>query len=87
MEQIFGGGFFWTVLIGFLAGVVARLLTPGSTPLGCLMTIVLGIAGAVVARLIGQFLGWYQPGEPAGFLAAVLGAIALLVAYRLFSRK
>ena len=76
MEQIFGGGILWTLLIGFLAGLLARALKPGDDKLGFFMTIVLGILGALLARFVGVQLGWYGPGEPAGFIAAVEAHLA-----------
>jgi uncharacterized membrane protein YeaQ/YmgE (transglycosylase-associated protein family) len=76
------------LVIGLLIGIVAKFLTPGRDPGGCLVTILLGIAGSFVASYFGQKMGWYLLGEPVGFLAAVLGAIALLLLYRLiFGRK
>jgi len=76
-----------TLLIGLLVGIVAKLLMPGRDPGGIIITIVLGIAGAFVAAWIGRNLGWYQNGEPAGFLASVVGAILLLLIYRLLFRR
>jgi uncharacterized membrane protein YeaQ/YmgE (transglycosylase-associated protein family) len=76
-----------TILIGFLVGLVAKFLMPGRDPGGIILTILLGIAGAFVAAWIGQNMGWYEPGEPAGFLAAVGGAILLLLIYRLLFRR
>jgi uncharacterized membrane protein YeaQ/YmgE (transglycosylase-associated protein family) len=76
----------WTILIGFVAGVVAKFLAPGSGPSGFFMTAALGIAGSLIASFLGQFLGWYKEGETAGFIGAVLGAIALLAVYH-FARK
>ncbi|KAF1684863.1 GlsB/YeaQ/YmgE family stress response membrane protein [Pseudoxanthomonas broegbernensis] len=87
MEQILGGGILWTLLIGFIAGLLARAIKPGNDKLGFLWTIVLGIAGALLARFIGAALGWYAPGEPAGFIAAVVGAIVLLVIYGMATKK
>ncbi|MBD9479578.1 GlsB/YeaQ/YmgE family stress response membrane protein [Pseudoxanthomonas sp. PXM02] len=87
MEQIFGGGILWTLLIGFLAGLLARALKPGNDKLGFFMTILLGIAGALLARYVGGALGWYGPGEPAGFIASVVGAIVLLVIYAMVKKK
>src|SRR3989475_11796353 len=72
-----------TILIGLLVGVVAKLLMPGRDPGGVIITILLGIAGAFVAKYIGQALGWYAEDEPAGFIASVLGAIILLALYRM----
>ncbi len=87
MEQIFGGGIIWTLLIGFVAGLLARALKPGNDKLGFFMTILLGIGGALLARFIGGSLGWYGPNDPAGFIAAVVGAIILLVIYSLVRKK
>lgn len=72
----------WMIIIGFVIGLVARALMPGSDPVGFVMTVALGIIGSVVAGYLGQFLGLYSPGEPAGFLASVIGAMLLLFAYR-----
>jgi len=72
----------WTIVIGLVAGVLAKLLTPGKDPGGFLMTILLGIAGALVATFLGRLVGWYQPGESSGFIAATLGAILVLFVYK-----
>ena len=72
-----------TIIIGLLVGIVAKLLMPGRDPGGFIITTLLGIAGAFVARYIGQAAGWYAPTEPAGFLASVIGAVLLLLVYRL----
>jgi uncharacterized membrane protein YeaQ/YmgE (transglycosylase-associated protein family) len=77
----------WWILIGFLAGAIAKAITPGRDPSGCLITIVLGIAGALVAGFLGQKLGWYGPGEGAGFIAAILGSVLLLIVYRLVAGR
>lgn len=69
-----------TIIIGFLVGLVARFVMPGRQKLGLILTSVLGITGAFVASYGGQVLGLYQPGEPAGFIGAVIGAVALLAA-------
>ena len=74
----------WTILIGFVAGVVAKLIMPGRDPGGFIITTLLGIAGSFLATYVGQALGWYQPGQGAGFIAAVVGAFALLLIYHLF---
>ena len=87
MEQLFGGGILWTLLIGFIAGLLARALKPGNDKLGFFMTILLGVAGALLARFIGLQLGWYGPTEPTGFIASVVGAIILLVIYGLVRKK
>jgi len=72
-----------TIFIGLIVGALAKLLMPGRDPGGWIITILLGIAGAFVAGFIGHSLGWYQDGQPVGFLASVVGAIILLIAYRL----
>ena len=77
----------WTIIIGFLVGFVAKLITPGRDPGGFIITTLLGIAGAFVARLIGEAAGWYSQNEPAGFIASVVGAIILLGLYRLFTHR
>ena len=87
MEQIFGGGIIWTVFIGLVAGLLARALKPGDDKLSLLWTIVLGIAGALLAWFIGGAVGWYAPGEPAGFIASVVGAIVLLFLYGIARKK
>lgn len=74
-------GILWTILIGFIVGVVARFLHPGKDALGFILTTGLGIAGALVATWIGQALGWYAPGQPASFIGAVIGAFILLAIY------
>lgn len=74
-------GILWTIVLGFVIGVVAKLLHPGKENMGFIMTVVLGIAGSFLAGVIGQFLGWYQAGEGAGFIASVIVAIILLVIY------
>ena len=87
MEQLFGGGIIWTLLIGFVAGFLARMLKPGDDKLGIIMTILLGIGGALLARFVGLKLGWYGPTETTGFIASVVGAILLLVVYSLVKKK
>ena len=70
----------WTIFIGFVAGVIAKLITPGKNePSGFILTTILGIVGAVVATYLGQALGWYRPGEGAGLIGAVVGAILILL--------
>lgn len=75
------------VIIGLLAGAAARLVMPGRDPGGCIVTMLLGIAGALLAGYVGRLAGFYNAGEPAGFIAATLGAIAILAVYRLFMRR
>ena len=78
----------WTIIIGFLAGVVAKFIMPGSNePSGFIMTTILGILGSFVATYLGQALGWYKAGEAAGFIGAVVGAIVLLVIYGFFAGR
>ncbi len=71
------------LIIGLLAGIVAKLLMPGRDPGGFIITTVLGVIGAFVATWLGQASGWYQPGEAAGFIGAVVGAVIILAVYRL----
>jgi uncharacterized membrane protein YeaQ/YmgE (transglycosylase-associated protein family) len=75
------------LVIGLLVGIVAKFLMPGNDPGGIIMTIVLGIAGSFVAGYIGRAAGWYQVGDPASFVASVIGAILLLLVYRLLFRR
>jgi uncharacterized membrane protein YeaQ/YmgE (transglycosylase-associated protein family) len=72
-------GLIWTIIIGFLAGVVAKFVHPGRENLGFVMTTLLGIGGSLAATFLGQAIGWYQAGQPAGFIGAVVGAVLLLV--------
>ncbi|HEY4758231.1 MAG TPA: GlsB/YeaQ/YmgE family stress response membrane protein [Chthoniobacterales bacterium] len=76
--------YLWMLIIGLVIGAIAKLIMPGKDPGGIIITMLLGIAGALVAGVIGRALGWYQEGEAAGFIASVIGAILLLVIYRLF---
>ncbi|HEX8642147.1 MAG TPA: GlsB/YeaQ/YmgE family stress response membrane protein [Allosphingosinicella sp.] len=80
-------GWLGWILIGLIAGAIAKAIMPGRDPGGCLVTILLGIAGAVVAGFVGRALGWYEIGEGAGFLAAIVGAIIILFIYRLFAGR
>jgi uncharacterized membrane protein YeaQ/YmgE (transglycosylase-associated protein family) len=77
----------WILLIGLVIGAVAKLLTPGRDPGGCIITMLIGIAGSFVASFLGPKLGWYEPGQPAGFIASVVGAMLLLLLYRLIARR
>ena len=78
----------WTIIIGFLAGLVAKFIMPGDNePSGFIMTTILGIVGAFVASYLGQALGWYKAGEGAGFIGAVVGAIILLLIYGFVAGK
>lgn len=76
----------YTILIGLVAGVVAKFLTPGKDPGGWIITILLGIAGSYVGTFLGKSIGHYQEGQTAGFIASVIGAIVLLLIYRLFTK-
>jgi uncharacterized membrane protein YeaQ/YmgE (transglycosylase-associated protein family) len=77
----------WTLIIGLLAGIVAKLLMPGRDPAGFIITILLGIAGAFLATWLGQAIGWYEAGEGAGFIGAVVGAVLILIIYRMIARR
>lgn len=78
----------WTIIIGFVAGLVAKFIMPGDNePSGFIMTTILGIVGSILASYLGQALGWYKAGEGAGFIGAVVGAIILLVIYGFFVGK
>jgi uncharacterized membrane protein YeaQ/YmgE (transglycosylase-associated protein family) len=77
----------WTILIGFVAGLIARAVTPGAGPSGFWLTALLGIAGALAATFIGQFMGFYPAGHAAGFIASIIGAVVLLVIYHLATRR
>ena len=76
----------WMIIIGAVAGALAKLIMPGKDPGGIIITILLGIAGALIAGFIGRAIGWYdEPGEGAGLIASVLGALLVLAGYRLVS--
>lgn len=75
-----------TLIIGLFAGLVAKLITPGRDPKGFLITIVLGVAGAFLATWLGQGLGWYAPGETAGFFGAIVGSVIILAIWRALRR-
>ena len=77
----------WWIIIGGIAGAIAKLIMPGKDPGGCIVTILLGIAGAFVAGWLGQAVGWYDRGEGAGFIAAIIGAFILLAIYRLVAGR
>ena len=81
-------GIIWTIIIGFIAGVIAKFIMPGDNePTGFVLTTVLGIVGAFVATYLGQGLGWYRPGEGAGLVGAVVGAIIVLFVYGLVAGR
>lgn len=77
----------WTILIGFVVGLVARALLPGKQAMGFILTVVIGVVGSLLATYIGQAAGWYTAGAGAGFIASVLGAIILLVLYGMVAGK
>lgn len=78
----------WTIIIGFVAGVIAKLITPGGNePSGFIMTTILGIVGAFLATFLGQALGWYRADQGAGLIGAVVGAIIVLVIWGAFQRR
>jgi uncharacterized membrane protein YeaQ/YmgE (transglycosylase-associated protein family) len=77
----------WTLVIGLVVGAIAKLLMPGKDPGGCIITILLGIAGAFVAGFLGRALHWYEPGQPAGLIASIIGAMLLLLIYRMVAGK
>jgi uncharacterized membrane protein YeaQ/YmgE (transglycosylase-associated protein family) len=81
-------GIVWTIIIGFVAGIIAKFLSPGSNePAGFVLTTILGIIGAFVATFLGQALGWYRPGEGAGLIGAVIGAVIVLMGWSMMSRR
>ena len=80
-------GFVWTILIGFVVGLLAKMLTPGRDPSGFFITVIIGIAGSLFATYGGQALGYYHPGQAAGFIGSLVGAIVLLVIYHLVRRN
>ena len=81
-------GIIWTIIIGFLAGVIAKFIMPGDNePSGFILTTILGIVGAFLASYLGQALGWYRPGEGAGFIGAIVGAVLVLFIYGLVAGR
>ena len=81
-------GIIWTIVIGFFAGVIAKFIMPGKNePSGFVLTTILGIVGALVASFLGRTLGWYQPGEGAGLIGAIVGAIVVLFVWGLVAKR
>lgn len=81
-------GIIWTIIIGFLAGVIAKFIMPGpNEPSGFILTTILGIVGAVIATYLGQALGWYGEGQGAGFIGAIVGAIIVLAIWGFIARR
>jgi uncharacterized membrane protein YeaQ/YmgE (transglycosylase-associated protein family) len=77
----------WMLIIGLVAGAIAKLLMPGRDPGGFVITMLLGVAGSLLAGLLGRAAGWYHAGEPAGFIASVVGAMLILFVYRLVAGR
>jgi uncharacterized membrane protein YeaQ/YmgE (transglycosylase-associated protein family) len=85
MEGLLGSGsWLYIIFIGLIVGLLARFLKPGNDGMGIILTILLGIAGAVLASFVGQRMGWYAPGQAAGFIGALIGAIVILLVVSLF---
>jgi uncharacterized membrane protein YeaQ/YmgE (transglycosylase-associated protein family) len=81
-------GIIWTIIIGFVAGVIAKFIMPGDNePKGFILTTILGIVGAFLATYIGQAIGWYQAGQGAGFIGAIVGAIILLFVWGIVTKN
>jgi uncharacterized membrane protein YeaQ/YmgE (transglycosylase-associated protein family) len=81
-------GIIWTIVIGFVAGVIAKFIMPGTNePSGFALTTILGVVGAIIASYLGQALGWYAPGEGAGFIGAVVGAIVILFVWGVIAKR
>jgi uncharacterized membrane protein YeaQ/YmgE (transglycosylase-associated protein family) len=79
--------FIGTLIVGLVVGLIARAIKPGDDKMGIIMTIILGIAGSLIAGYVGRAAGWYQPGQGAGWIASVIGAIVLLVIYGLIRKR
>ena len=77
----------WTILSGLVVGAIAKLIMPGKDPGGFIITILLGIAGSLVATYLGHLIGWYKAGQSAGFIGGIVGAVLILLVYRLIRRK
>jgi uncharacterized membrane protein YeaQ/YmgE (transglycosylase-associated protein family) len=81
-------GIIWTIIIGLIAGIVAKFIVPGNRePAGFVLTALLGVVGAFVATFLGQAIGWYQPGEGAGLIGAIVGAVIILVVWGFIARR
>lgn len=81
------GSILWSIIIGGVAGAIAKLIMPGKDPGGIIITIIIGIAGSLLFTWLGRLVGWYTEGESAGFIASILGAIVLLGIYRLIKGR
>jgi uncharacterized membrane protein YeaQ/YmgE (transglycosylase-associated protein family) len=81
-------GFLWTLIIGLVVGAIAKLIMPGRDPGGIIVTMLIGVAGALLAGFLGRALGWYtDPGQGPGIIASIIGALVLLFLYRLFTGR
>ena len=80
-------GVIWTIIIGLIVGIIAKFLMPGRDPGGFIITAIIGVVGSIIATYVGRAMGFYQVGEPAGFIASILGAIVLLFVYRMVTRS
>ena len=88
MDLLANHGWIWWIIIGGIAGLIAKMIVPGRDPGGCIVTIVLGIAGALLAGFLGRTVGWYDAGDRgASFLAAIVGAIIILFLYRMVAGR
>jgi uncharacterized membrane protein YeaQ/YmgE (transglycosylase-associated protein family) len=79
--------FIGTLIVGLIVGLIARAIKPGDDKMGLIMTIILGIAGSLIAGYLGRAAGWYEPGQGAGWIASVIGAIILLLIYGLIRKR
>jgi uncharacterized membrane protein YeaQ/YmgE (transglycosylase-associated protein family) len=79
--------FLWVIIIGAVVGLIAKFLVPGRDPGGFIVTPLIGIGGAVIATYLGQFLHFYEPGQNAGFIASIVGAVIILLIYRAIRRR
>jgi uncharacterized membrane protein YeaQ/YmgE (transglycosylase-associated protein family) len=87
MNLLADHGWIAWIIIGAVAGIIAKAIMPGRDPQGCIVTILLGIGGAVLAGWLGHMLGWYRPNQGAGFIAAIIGAIIILFVYKLIAGR
>lgn len=79
--------FLWMLVVGLIVGALAKLIVPGRDPGGIIVTMLIGVAGSFLAGMIGRAIGWYAEGQPAGFIASIIGAIALLAIYHAIKRR
>lgn len=81
------GGFLWSIIVGIVVGAIAKFLTPGRDPGGCIITMLIGIVGAAIATAIGRAVGFYGEGQSAGLITSIIGAVIVLVIYRLITGR